>query len=781
MTTKLKGAMISIALLSIASCFDMQAQVYPVQVTTQLVPPYSVYLPDYATPGNDKLKLIVFQRDLTRPSYQIRLMLSIELNGQVILRTSPSFNPPPITLQPGQPTRIEGIDLQSYLETVHLDFVGLSRETYERTKSLPEGSYQICITALDYRRQDVVVSNAGCSFYWLAKSEPPMINLPLCGTDIAAQNPQQIVFNWLPRNTTSPTSALDTEYEFSLYEVRPAGRNPNDVVLSSQPVYKSTTSATQLVYGPADPPLFKDMSYVWRVQAIDKTGRDGFRNNGYSEVCTFNYGGIDMNLPAIQNLVAEGEAERRGKASWMTAPEFTQYKIGYRKSGSGYEWYSAESVEGQLTIQDLEPDTEYEVRVQGAKDDVFGPYSDVATFITSKPKVFKCGDELPQLPEQGPPLLAATIGTTVDVQGLELTFTEVTPAGGAGLFKGKGQVSVPYLGGASFNATFDQLYVDENRIVSAGRIDFITRAVDEWIEEKLEEQRKEELEEQQEENRDYWSGHDFYAHVSYYEDIKISEVRVENGQLVVIGTDALGNPKQYNNDEILQIVESTGKSVIIEDKDGDQWVVQKGGKISKVVGGGLSPNMDVVVDEATLSLVEEALIEMQRPYTPERLKTLSDQFGRVKSQLDTHIGDHNTNVMGTGADESPVESTPTDMASEELKTFVLEGGESAAADIDVEYMRLSIEYKRLETEINLGALLSVIATPDNVKASADVIAPELRIGEKTASEFIGQQKIQHAPKSETVRGIATAIDVVLNNVLRSVGIKNVLFKKIEKN
>ena len=94
--------------------FTAHAQFRPVQVTTQLVPPYSVYLTDYATPGNDKLRLVMLQRDLTKPSYQIRLQFSLELNGTIILRTSPLFNPAPIHLDPGTPTLITGIDLQPY-------------------------------------------------------------------------------------------------------------------------------------------------------------------------------------------------------------------------------------------------------------------------------------------------------------------------------------------------------------------------------------------------------------------------------------------------------------------------------------------------------------------------------------------------------------------------------------------------------------------------------------------------------------------------------------------
>ncbi|MFN8691639.1 MAG: hypothetical protein ACK5XL_16750, partial [Cyclobacteriaceae bacterium] len=36
------------------------AQVFPVQATTQLRPPYSLFLSDYAAPGSERLAFIVF-------------------------------------------------------------------------------------------------------------------------------------------------------------------------------------------------------------------------------------------------------------------------------------------------------------------------------------------------------------------------------------------------------------------------------------------------------------------------------------------------------------------------------------------------------------------------------------------------------------------------------------------------------------------------------------------------------------------------------------------------
>jgi hypothetical protein len=469
-----------IVLMGLVTVLPSWGQVFPVQSATQLIPPYSVYLSDYAEPGNEKLRVILVQHDLTQASYALRLVVSVELNGQLILRTARAFNPPPIHLNAGIPTIISGADLSPYLDSRNIDFIGYSRNEYERTRALPEGSYQITFTAYDYRRQDVQVSNAGTSFYYLAKSEPPMVNYPACGSSVPLQTPEQVIFSWLARNTSSPNSAGNTQYEFTLYETRPPGRNPNDVVLSTPPVFKTTTELSQLVYGPGEPLLLDGMTYVWRVRAIDAKGTDAFRNNGYSEVCTFTYGGInpDIKIGVVKNLQAQGETEHRAKI-WWAKDNVDSYRVHYRKSKGDWDWFYSDvsteslktSTEGFIKLFDLEADVEYETRIQAKADGFFGPYSDVVKFKMPPHRVEQCGDENDEMPEadETRPLLSAIGGMTIDVDGIDMMLTVVEPLG-SGWFKGVGKVTVPFLGGA-YGAKFDKLFIDADRVAGSGRID----------------------------------------------------------------------------------------------------------------------------------------------------------------------------------------------------------------------------------------------------------------------------------------------------------------------
>ncbi len=158
--------------------------------------------------------------------------------------------------------------------------------------ALPEGYYSICVKAYDYYNpNNIQVSNEACTQAWFTYSDPPFLNLPLCNKVVTPQNPQNIIFQWTPLNQGSPNSAANTEYEFGLWELRPdSNANPNQIVLSTAPVFSTVTNLTFLNYGITETPLNLYMKYVWRVRVKDITGRDWFKNNGYSQICTFTYG-----------------------------------------------------------------------------------------------------------------------------------------------------------------------------------------------------------------------------------------------------------------------------------------------------------------------------------------------------------------------------------------------------------------------------------------------------------------------------------------------------------
>ncbi|MBL7895618.1 MAG: glycohydrolase toxin TNT-related protein [Bacteroidia bacterium] len=459
-----------------------KAQVYPVQVSTQLIPPYSGYLPDYTDPSSEKLKIILQFNDFLTPQYNIKLKLEIKGNGFTIV-TKQLFNPPPIVLQPGIPTIISGVDLAPYLNSSNLDFIGINQAQYENRMALPEGFYSICVTAYDYYNPGKIqVSNQSCSNAWFTLSNPPFLNLPLCSKNITPQVPQNIVFQWTPVNIGSPNSATSTEYDFELWEVRPdSSVNPNQIVLSTAPIYSTTTNLTLINYGIAEPPLNLYMKYVWRVRARDLSGRDWFKNNGYSQICTFVYGNLSSVLGNALNLTlnANGITHRMGHCTWNTQSIYTNYKLQVRKQGT-QNWFDYNTSGNFEKVNNLEPNTDYEARVRGEGSALTGDWSNVASFRTLSEPVYGCGDQTftpDAFQAQALPISKAVPGLIIQSGQFEVKASQITPNGPQGWYSGKGTAEVY---GFPIAVKFNNIYIDDNNRHQQGIIEALTEGITAW-------------------------------------------------------------------------------------------------------------------------------------------------------------------------------------------------------------------------------------------------------------------------------------------------------------
>lgn len=458
------------------------SQVYPVQLSTQLVPPYSGYLTDYADPSSEKLKIFLQFNDLTKPQYEVKLKIEIKGNG-FTLSTKQFFNPPPILLQAGVPLLITGSDLAPYLNSNNLDFSGISQNQYEQRMALPEGHYSICIKAFDYYSPTLKqVSNESCSQAWFTLSNPPMLNMPLCNQVVSPLTPQNIIFQWTPVNIGSPNSANNTEYDFALWEVKPdTNANPNQVILSTAPIFSMSTNMSMINYGITEPTLNLYMKYVWRVRARDLSGRDWFANNGYSQICTFTYGnltnvlGNTLNL----NLSAQGITHRLGLCTWNSQTIYTNYKLQVRKKNTS-NWFDYNTTSASEKVTNLEPDTDYEARVRGEGSNLTGEWSNIAEFRTLSAPVYGCGDQTQLTDPLQPaplPVSKAKPGLIVQSGQFEVLISQITPNGNQGWYSGKGYAKVFNLPVA---VQFSNIYIDDNNRHQQGIIEAITEGIKSW-------------------------------------------------------------------------------------------------------------------------------------------------------------------------------------------------------------------------------------------------------------------------------------------------------------
>lgn len=459
------------------------AQVAPVDITVQLVPPYTSRIVDYVSPGNEKLRIIALQRDLTQASYRFFLRMEVSVNGQVLFRTSRNWQPTPITVAPGTPVILDGADLQPYFDANHLDFVNFNRDQYMVNPNLPEGYTSICFTAYDYSRPDVAVSQNNCGNYFLALPEPPMLNYPACGMQVRALSPQQVIFSWIPMNMGN-AAAQNTVYEFSLYENRD-NRNPNDIVQNIAPIYTYRTSATTQIYGPGEPVLQTGFNYVWRVQAVDEKGQQAFKNNGFSQPCSFTYSTdstVNWSNAQALKIYALAMNEKNAKIGWQPDKDiaYDKYTVYYRKQGKDNNWFNNTLTDTVYFVNNLEPNTTYETRVQGIKGASSGMYSDIVRFTTPQKKVVDCKESAGILAAyNGKPYTRAMHNDIVHYGNFELTLDQVEQLQ-AGYYRGSGTVAIPFMLGMTLSVTFNNIQIDDAMQVTAGEVIFDSEGVDAW-------------------------------------------------------------------------------------------------------------------------------------------------------------------------------------------------------------------------------------------------------------------------------------------------------------
>ncbi len=446
--------------------------------TLQLTPPYSVYLSDYARPGSEQMKVYLLLRDLREPQHDVRLRLTIEGAG-IRLQTNPAFLPPPITLEGGVPLIISGETLAPYLESGNLLFSGISQSEYEQRRALPEGFYRFTVEVTDYRRADRVLSTPASFMALFTLNEPPRITAPRCGGEIKLQEPVNIMFQWMDGGNVSPGNALSTEYEFTLVEVYPQDRNPEDAIRSSIPLLQTVTTEKSFLYGITESALIPGQKYAYRVRAIDTEGRSMFKNEGYSQTCTFTYGeGLILNPPDGIRVYAENA--RKALVNWHLSIDPDSYRIDYRrKAEKGEEelaWFNIETHADQIVLRDLEPETTYEVRIASLFNNYVSRYSSIQTFTTPEVIVNACG-AAPVIAVNGStkPLITAMAGQYWQVGDFSMQVRGVR--GGDGVFSGWGVMSIPYL---SMQAAvrFDNVWIDEDYNLVRGEVIALSEGIE---------------------------------------------------------------------------------------------------------------------------------------------------------------------------------------------------------------------------------------------------------------------------------------------------------------
>lgn len=291
-------SLIALIYFSASSTFSQISGGSPIKVTTQVIPPYSPYISTYVDKPN---KLILILQNTSSSVYDLKLRVKLEGDNGISISSSQNFQPSQaIHLNSYETKQIDfsNNSTRYYFDQNNVDLIGITKTQLYQNQALPEGNYRICVQALDYNTATELSDGdpVGCtSTFPISYIDPPICSQPACGSEVNSLNPQNIIFNWMPPATAQGL----IKYEFTLKEV-PNHLNPNDVIKKPAfPVLFNTsiTSVNTLVYNAAMPKLETGKQYVWRIQVIDPNQSMQFKNNGYSEACSFTYtSGIDFSF-----------------------------------------------------------------------------------------------------------------------------------------------------------------------------------------------------------------------------------------------------------------------------------------------------------------------------------------------------------------------------------------------------------------------------------------------------------------------------------------------------
>lgn len=437
--------------------------IYPVQVYTQLTPPYTPYVPAYYTGTQEKLSVTLVNTDMHQPLLNVYLKMKITSSSFSLITPDEVFTPH-IELQAGVPLKLSLTDLAVYFKKENLRVSGGQNEFY-RTQLLPDNFYRFNFEVYEVNTNKLLSNpKMGFAQTMIASGEPPVLTMPQKGEIVIEKNIPNIFFSWVPRHMNSIAAAYGTEYEFTMVEIYDKRVAPEAAFDYSRVLYTETTKSTTFVHTAAQPMLQPGLRYAWRVRAVAKEGVNEisvFKNGGYSQVYWFDY------TKDCKPVYSTGAIYNRDhiKITWIET-EASDYTVEYRKKGSS-KWYTGNITGNHCSIYNLKLGGEYEYRV-GSRCLMNDPYQ------YSQIKGFR----LPAQEERSPncglmpdtkltnrvPARELQKGLPVMVGDFPVFITKVS---GSGRFSGEGYVGIPYLQGAQITVTFKDIVVNtDNQLIS---------------------------------------------------------------------------------------------------------------------------------------------------------------------------------------------------------------------------------------------------------------------------------------------------------------------------
>ncbi|TCC96415.1 carboxypeptidase-like regulatory domain-containing protein [Pedobacter psychroterrae] len=268
-----------------------------INITVNIVPPYSPYYSDYS--GSNASKVLLTVQNMTNTPQRIKLAGQLQGDNGVKITTKSNYVPlQPIILNPNEVKQLNGLVLKDIFDLNTLNVYGVDKAKIIQTSRIPEGNYSFCIQALDYATAQLLSSNAplGCTSMSITYPDAPVLVSPANAANVEVINPQYLNFNWM----STVSGNIQYNIQMALLPDR-VFKDPNQVLdESSFPLLSQTVNGFSYPYSISNLALTPGSKYAWRVRAIDPTGKIVFKNNGYSAASVFTYAAPVV--PLVSNL-----------------------------------------------------------------------------------------------------------------------------------------------------------------------------------------------------------------------------------------------------------------------------------------------------------------------------------------------------------------------------------------------------------------------------------------------------------------------------------------------
>ncbi|MBD0256486.1 MAG: hypothetical protein ICV83_12275 [Cytophagales bacterium] len=347
---------------------------------------------------------------------------------------------------------------------------------------------------------------------------------------------------------------------------------------------------------------------------------------------------------------------------------------------------------------------------------------------------------------------------SIQARGMEVILEEVEHLPEDGFYKGTGRVSINYLGGAAFAVKFDRIYIDEDRNVVSGRIDVLSQGVEAMSQQQLASQQQRQKERQQQANRDKYQDLSFAEGVTKYDELIIANVQVDPASGQVILTDEKGRPYQDAKLSALVVTTGTTQTLVIEDKNGDQWIIKPDRKAEKVPGGGLPPVNKALVTGPAVDLVKKALKELRKEYNDQKILQLDNE----RKRQDQFLTDYLTRVRQELGVPGTVVPTADAGANE---VIILDASVATTVEADPVHVAKAQAHKTAERAYNLGVVVKLFAAETVSRKEYELIAGALQIEGQAVGAFITARQAQGDTEETLVAEVKKSILALIGQIL----------------